>query len=164
MRRGSVAEDYRVWQGQDLMWTSSATAEYINRLQPRAVFVDSVGLGAGVVDRLRQLGYRVIGVNSGAKAGRDDKYSNLKAEMWDKMRQWLQELAVLPDREDFKKDLLAPTYSFDASGRLKIESKEDLKKRGMASTDIADALALTFAQPVPHADFKWNRPRFAEME
>jgi len=164
MRRGSVAEDYKVWQGQDLMWTSSATAEYINRLQPRAVFVDSVGLGAGVVDRLRQLGYRVIGVNSGAKAGRDDKYSNLKAEMWDRMRQWLQELAVLPDREDFKKDLLAPTYSFDASGRLKIESKEDLKKRGMASTDIADALALTFAQPVPHADLRRNRPRFAEME
>lgn len=164
MRRGRVLEGLEVWQGQDLMWTSSQTAEYINQLKPRAVFVDVVGLGAGVVDRLRQLGHKVIGVNSGARPGRDDKYANLKAEMWDKMRQWLQEGAVIPNREDLKKDLLSPTYEFDAGGRLKIESKDSLKKRGLPSTDIADALALTFAQPVAHADLRKQRQQYAEMD
>jgi len=163
-RRGRVVEDLLVWRGQDLMWTSSKTAEYINRYKPRAVFVDVVGLGAGVVDRLRQLGHKVIGVNSGAKPGREDKYANLKAEMWDKMRQWLQESAVIPAREDLKKDLLSPTYDFDGSGRLRIESKDSLKKRGLPSTDLADALALTFAQPVAASDFRACRPKFAEMD
>ena len=164
MRRGRVVEDLVVWRGQDLMWTSSETAEYINSLKPRAVFVDVVGLGAGVVDRLRQLGHRVIGVNSGSKARQSEKYANLKAEMWDKMRGWLQESAVIPNREDLKKDLLSPTYEFDGSGRLKIESKDSLKMRGLPSTDIADALALTFVQPVPSLDHQARRPRFAEMD
>ena len=162
-RRGRVVEDVQVWQGRDLMWTSSAVSGEINRCRPRAVFVDAVGVGAGVVDRLRQLGHRVIGVNSGARSGRADQYSNLKAEMWDKMRQWLSEGAVIPDREDLKKDLLATAYSFDAGGRLKIESKDELKKRVSFSTDLADALALTFAQPVPHEDLRVRRPQYAEM-
>lgn len=163
-RRGRALEALITWRGQDLMWTSSETAEHINRDKPRAVFVDVVGLGAGVVDRLRQLGHRVIGVNSGAKPGKPEKYANLKAEMWDKMRQWLQEDAVILARDDLRDDLLAPTYDFDAAGRLKIESKEDLKKRVKFSTDLADALALTFAQPVAHADLRARRQRFAEMD
>lgn len=164
MRRGRVVESLFVWRGQDLMWTSANVSEHINRLRPQAVFIDSVGLGAGVVDRLRQLGHRVIGVNSGSKPGQSEKFVNLKAEMWSKMRDWLQEGAVIPDREDLKKDLLAPTYDFDSAGRLKIESKDDLKSRIKFSTDIADALALTFAQPVAHTDLKARRPRFAEMD
>ena len=80
-RRGLVLEDIKIRQGQDLMRTASETAEAINIRRPQAVFVDVVGLGAGVVDRLRQLGHRVIGVNSGAKAADPDKFANLKAEM-----------------------------------------------------------------------------------
>ena len=163
-RRGQVLEDLTVWRGQDLMKTASEVAEAIGRDKPRAVFVDVVGLGAGVVDRLKQLGHRVLGVNSGARPGRPEAFANLKAEMWHKMRDWL-ETAVLPEeRADLKNDLLAPTYEFDASGRLKIESKDDLKKRGLASTDLADALALTFALPVAAADIRQRRPRFAEMD
>ncbi len=79
------------------------------------------------------------------------------------MRDWL-ESAVLPDRPDLKHDLLAPTYEFDAAGRLKIESKNDLKSRGLPSTDLADAMALTFAQPVPWEDFRVRRAKFAVMD
>ena len=146
------------------MWTASETSAAINRLKPRAVFVDSVGLGAGVVDRLKQLGHRVIGVNSGARSGRPDKYANLKAEMWDKLAQWLREdEPVLPDRKDLKDDLITPGYDYDSSGRLKIESKDEIKSRGLASTDLADALALTFAQPVAAADRTARRAKYAEM-
>jgi len=147
-RRGLVLEDLIVWRGQDLMRTATEMAEQINLHQPRAVFVDVVGLGAGVVDRLRQLGYKIIAVNSGAKASNPDKFVNLKAEMWSRMRDWLAEGAVVSDRPELRKDVLAPRYDFDHSGRLKIESKDDLKARGLLSTDCADALALTFAQPV----------------
>jgi phage terminase large subunit len=84
--------------------------------------------------------------------------------MWSKMRDWLGSGAVIPDHSDLRKDLLAPGYEFDHSGRLKIESKEDLKKRGLKSTDLADALALTFAYPVAAPDLRRARPKFAEMD
>jgi hypothetical protein len=147
-RRGRVLEEVIVRQGQDLMRTASEVAAAINLHQPQAVFIDAVGLGAGVVDRLRQLGHQPLAVNSGARASQPEKFVNLKAEMWAKMRDWLAEGACLPDLNELKKDLLAPAYEFDSAGRLKIESKDDLKARGLASTDLADALALTFAQPV----------------
>ena len=163
-RRGPVLEDVAVWRGRDLMATASETAAAINWHKPRAVFVDVVGIGAGVVDRLRQLGHRVIGINSGAKPSKPERFINLKAEMWQKMREWLDEGGIIPDRLDLKNDLLAPTYEFDHSGRLKIESKDDLKSRGLPSTDLADALALTFAQPVAAADVRAGRPKYAEMD
>lgn len=163
-RRGAVLEDLYVWRGRDLMWTASELAQAINRFQPKMVFIDSVGLGAGVVDRLKQLGHRVVGVNSGGRPARGDQYSNLKAEMWAQMRQWLVEDGVIPDRVDLRNDLLAPGYDFDSAGRLKIESKEELKKRGLPSTDLADALALTFAQPVAAVDKRQGRPAKAEMD
>jgi hypothetical protein len=156
-RRGLVLEDFTVRRGQDLMRTASETAEAINLHRPAAVFVDVVGLGAGVVDRLRQLGHRIIAVNSGSKASNPDKFVNLKAEMWSKMRDWLAEGAVVPDRPELRNDLLAPRYDFDYSGRLKIERKDDLKARGLPSTDLADALALTFAQPVAPVDRRGPR-------
>ncbi len=80
-RRGQVLEEVIVRRGQDLMKTASEVAGAINRTRPRAVFVDSVGLGAGVVDRLKQLGHKVIGVNSGARPVKPARFVNLKAEM-----------------------------------------------------------------------------------
>jgi pimeloyl-ACP methyl ester carboxylesterase len=163
-RRGRVLEDILIRRGQDLMRTASETAEAINRRRPQAVFVDAVGLGAGVVDRLRQLGHRVLGINSGSKALNPDKFVNLKAEMWSKMRDWLAESAVIPDRPELRDDLLAPRYDFDHAGRLKIESKDDLKERVRFSTDLADALALTFAQPVALARREPREQRFYDRD
>ena len=148
-RRGLEIEKLEVWRHKDLMFTSSVVAESIALENPRAIFVDAVGLGAGVVDRLKQLtNATVIGVQAGARPLRPERFSNLKAEMWHKMREWLMEGGRLPDRTDLKNDLLAPLYSYDHQGRLKIEGKDDLKSRGLSSPDLADALALTFAQPV----------------
>ncbi|UQZ90847.1 hypothetical protein C4J81_17180 [Deltaproteobacteria bacterium Smac51] len=153
-RRGRCVTLLETWRNQDLMYTASRTSELINRLKPQAVFVDVVGLGSGVVDRLIQLGHSVIGVNSGSRPRRPDKFVNLKAEMWSNMREWLQDIASIPDDQSLRTDLLAPMYDFDSSGRLKIESKDDLKKRGLPSPDLADALALTFAQPVGFIEIK----------
>ena len=163
VRRGAVLEYIEVWREPDTMKTVGRVGEAIDRLKPRAVFMDNVGLGLGPVDRLKQLGYRIIGVNSGQTAGRDDKYANLKAEMWWRMREWL-ETACIPDDSALRKDLLAPRRDYDSRNRLKVESKKDLKERVKFSTDIADALALTFAQPVAASDVRSRRPKYAEMD
>jgi hypothetical protein len=113
-----------------------------------------IGIGAGVVDRLIQLGYRnVVGVNSAEKAIAELEYMNLRAEMWGKMRTWL-DTAIIPFRDDeLRSDLIGPEYGFDAKNRIQLERKEDMKARGLASPDAADALALTFAMDVhPVAD------------
>lgn len=68
--------------------------------------------------------------------------------MWDAMAKWLQAGAVISNHAELKTDLAAPTYKFDAANKLVLEPKDKIKERGLRSTDIADALALTFAMPV----------------
>jgi hypothetical protein len=101
----------------------------------------------GVIDRLRQMGWDVIEVNFGGRAD-SPAFANKRTEMWATMRDWIKEGGILPNIADLKTDLSAPAYSFDASNRMVLERKEAMRKRGIRSPDIADALALTFAQPV----------------
>ena len=96
------------------------------------------------------MGRAPVAVNFGGKAT-NTKYANKRAEMWCELKAWLESGGALPDDEDLRDDLIAPEYSFDPSGRIKLERKEDMKKRGLASPDLADALALTFAYPVRSA-------------
>jgi len=78
-----------------------------------------------------------------------DKFANRRAEMWGTMRDWLKETPCrIPDSDSLHGDLSAPSYKFDSNSRLLIEKKDDIKKRGIASPDEADALALTFAAPI----------------
>lgn len=141
----------------DLMQLSSAVARLIDHYKPDVVFIDETGLGAGVVDRLRQLGYGVIGVHAGAKPDSTPTlgarrlgatFKNKRAEMWSRMREWVDQAAILPDDPVLRQDLETPGYSFDASDRLQLESKEQIKARGGKSPDVGDAIALTFAVPV----------------
>jgi hypothetical protein len=110
------------------------------------VFVDKVGIGAGVFGRLRELGYaNVVGVHSGERAAEDELYGNKKAELWANMKKWIEDVPCkLPDSEELASDLGSPGYKYDSSRRLMIEKKEDMKKRGIRSPDVGDALALTF--------------------
>lgn len=164
------ADSYR---GLDLMEITGRVARAIDTFRPDAVFVDAVGLGAGVVDRLRQLHYgRIIEVNAGARARQDRKFANKRAEMWALMRDWLAARGSIAGTDGLADDLLALTYGFDHANRLKLEAKKDLKARGLPSPDLADALALTFAETVAPEDlrtaFGWERAEpeaspFAEL-
>jgi hypothetical protein len=80
------------------------------------------------------------------RAGDSDEYARIRDELWAKVRDILQEGLSLPDDEELAGQLSAPKYKFDSAGRIVIESKEDMKKRGVDSPDRADALALTFYQ------------------
>jgi hypothetical protein len=148
LREGIYAHPPIVYKQIDLMQLVGHIVEQIERHDPDATFVDEGGLGAGVVDRLKQLGYKVVGVNFGAKAINDTRYANKRAEMWDACREWLEGGGVIPNEPAIKSDLISPTYSYDPSNRIKLESKDDMKKRGLPSPDVADALVLTWAFPV----------------
>ena len=112
-----------------------------------AIFVDGVGVGAGVVDRLQMLGHAVIEVNGGGTAFDEVTYYNATSEMWDRMRQWLRAGADLPSKDhDLRRALTSREYYFDEKDRVRMERKQDLKKRGLDSPDEADALAHTFAE------------------
>lgn len=136
------------WSKLDTMQIAGKVADIAGQESPQALFVDGVGVGGGVVDRLRQLGLRVIDVNSGARAGNAARYANKRAEMWSVMRKWLKDVGEIPNDDELALDLQAPEYKYDVQNRILLEKKEDMKKRGALSPDLADALALTFAEPV----------------
>ncbi|HEV7423941.1 MAG TPA: hypothetical protein VGO21_02000, partial [Candidatus Paceibacterota bacterium] len=119
----------------------------IDKERPTKMFIDCIGIGAGVVDRLQEMGYEcVVGVNVARSANNPDHFANLRAELWSEMRDWFnQDLTVqIPDDPDLQKELCGLGYDHNSSGRLIIESKKDARRRGMESPDMADALMMTF--------------------
>ncbi|WP_447593542.1 hypothetical protein [Aquipseudomonas campi] len=130
----------------------------------RMVFVDIGGLGAGIYDRLVELGYgdRVTAVNFGSKATDERKYFNKRSEMWGEMAEWVADMITpsVPDDDKLHADLTAPGYSHSSNGQIKLDSKEKIKKELGKSPDAGDALALTFALPIAASDIdmpEWKR-------
>lgn len=151
LRQGRKVLGVDSWQGKDTMEVVGLCVKVIQRYRLAKLFVDVGGLGAGVVDRLREMGYgqTVVPVNGGERPMDPNKYFNKRAEMWGLMKEWLEDQpASIPDDDAFQADLCGIKYAYDSNSRLKLERKEDMKKRGLRSPDEADALALTFAWPV----------------
>jgi hypothetical protein len=146
-RRGNVVTGFKTWQGLDLMQLTGAVVNEAEMDKPAEICVDSIGLGSGVADRLRELGYTVRDVNvSESPAFKNTKAAKLRDELWLNVKDWLgQRACKLPRDDDLRQELVGPTYTFTSNGNLKVEGKQELKKRGMRSPDIADALCLTFA-------------------
>lgn len=150
LRRGPVAYGLRRENGLDTMEVVDVALAIADEHLVETIFVDEGGLGAGVCDRLRQLGKNPIGVNFGSGSP-NAKYANTRARLWGEMGDWLLHGGI-PDDVQLKADLSAPTFKFDARHRIVLESKAEMKKRGLKSPDAADALALTFYAPVPPRD------------
>lgn len=150
-RQGLKASRPEVYRGIDNMTLADRVAGYIERWKPDAVFIDA-GNGGGVIDRLRQIGHRVIEVNFGGRPN-SPRFVNKRSEMWFDMRDWIAGGGAIPDIMELKQELATPTYRFDVADRIVLESKDDIRKRlpSAGSPDVADALALTFAYPV-HRD------------
>ena len=146
------------FKGLDTTQLVARVAELADRHRPDGIFVDGAGVGGGVVDQLRARGYRVFDVQAGAKADDDQKYQNKRVELWARVREWLQIGSIVADPQ-LADDLLAPEYDFDNAGRVRLETKEKMKGRGLASPDVADALALTFAANLARRDGAVSRRR-----
>lgn len=140
---------HKSWSGTDTMQTSGRIyAEWLDthpEERPHTIFVDSIGIGAGVVDRLGELGLPVVGVNVAESPGVSDLYLRQRDELWFAARKWLERRDCrLAEDDTLVAELSLPKYKFSSGGKLQVESKDDLKKRYPRSPDVADAFCLTF--------------------
>lgn len=150
-RQGKMSWRPLIWRELDLMTLADRIADEWASDQPEAVFVDQAGVGGGVIDRLRQIGIPVLAIDFGG-GPMDSRFQDRRSEMYWKMAEWLKKGGVIPDMADLRAEITAPIFQYKATGKItkfKLESKDDMRKRGLTSPDRADALALTFAAPVP---------------
>lgn len=169
-RFGNNKSSIALRQGRVVFWVKSVAkfdteqvadwvieeCEALPRL-PDQIAVDTIGVGAGVYDKLRRKWpERVVAVVSSEKV-EDGKFYNLRARMWSDGREWLKDGPVsLPRDLKLKTQLTAPRYTFKDS-KLLIESKDDMLKRGVQSPDDADAVVMTFAKPATIIKEKTDR-------
>ena len=147
VRQGRDIVAIKRYRGDDTMEVVGRVIEAIEEYNPALVVIDEGGLGAGVVDRLKEQRYKVKGVNFGNKSSKPIMYGNKRAEMWGAMREWLKSASIPPDKV-LKTDLISPLMKPDSKGTIYLEGKKEMKARGLASPDAADAIAVTFAFPV----------------
>lgn len=138
-------------QARDSMRLVTVAADILTKAydgqRVHTLFIDATGIGGPIGDRLRQLGHRnVVDVQFGAHAP-ERQYANMRAFMWARLREWLTKGAI-EKSSGLEMDLTGPGYAHNKQDQVVLESKEDMKKRGMDSPDDADALALTFAAPI----------------
>jgi len=167
-RQSNVVFELRAWNGLDLMQLSGAIVnEFESSLtKPAEILIDSIGVGAGVVDRLRELGLPVRGINVSESPSMAGTYLNLRAELWGKAKDWLSKRdCKLPKHDRLISELATVRYHFTSSGKTQVESKADIKRRGLPSPDFADAFVLTFASDaatIVHGSAwgagSWNKP------
>jgi hypothetical protein len=165
-RQGRKAYGLEYMQGADTMAVAGKVRGILEgKTKVDRIFIDIGGLGAGIVDRLHEMGFKSVvrGINFGGTANDPVRYRNKRAEMWGGVKEWLcQEAPVqIPDSDSLHADLVAPSYKFTSANQLLLESKEDMVKRGLRSPDGADALALTFAEPVVTPEMQTVRRRVA---
>lgn len=148
-RQGLWATEPRIYKQLSVTDVVDRVIYAMQEFKPDMVFIDSGNMGAGVIDRLRQLGYGNISeVAFGSKAGRSERYENLRAEMYFKLKAWLEAGGAIPNLPDLKTELSITEYKFSKRSRIILQPKEEIKDKMGKSPDIADALALTFAREV----------------
>lgn len=152
---------WRTWRGTDTVAGALKIVEMINEYQPDAVVIESIGPGQGIIDLLRSWNYKVLEVHPGAPSARKE-YLNVRAELWDKGREWIAVRGCLPNLDgDLFKQLTSIRYTAGGGGEsvLQMESKRNMKKRGLPSPDRADALMISFAHNVARRDQKTSGGR-----
>jgi hypothetical protein len=158
VRQGRDIIAIKRYKGEDTMEIVGRVIDAIEEYQPALVVLDEGGLGYGILDRLKEQRYKVVrGVNFGWKSKTPAMWQNKRAELWGEMKTWLKD-AALPNDRQLKADLTGPKQKINSSGAILLESKKDMKSRGLASPDAADAIAVTFAYPVAHREYR-ERPR-----
>ncbi len=152
--RDAVSIPWEVMHGLDTMQVAARVAAAYLRCRATVVMVDSGGVGGGVADRLRMMQIPVMDVDFGSKATNEDgvKCANKRAEIWKRMRDWLTGGAVPAQVQGsditLVDDLTAPRYGMNTRDEILLEGKADMRRRGVKSPNLADALACTFAFPV----------------
>lgn len=144
--RDARSRPFRKFKGLTLTKLADIAMREADIHKPDAIVVEATGVGAGLVDIMRDRGYKITEIHPGAAAEKHDLYINRRAEYWSMMRDWLYEEGCISNDTDLFTQLTTILYTLDRhEQRVKIEPKEEIKKRGLPSPDDADTLALTFA-------------------
>ena len=150
-RQGNVLiEPIKTWSGKDLMELAGIVlAEHDAvpySMRPQAIYIDAIGLGAGLADRLRELDLPAVAISVSETASLKDRFNRLRDELFWAAREWFEARDChIPQDDTLISELTGIRYKYLSSGKLKIESKDEMKKRGQRSPDVADAFVLTFA-------------------
>jgi hypothetical protein len=152
VRQGRDIVAIKRYSGEDTMAIVGRVIEAIEEFKPIMTVIDEGGLGYGILDRLTEQRYKVRGVNFGSRAKQSIAFGNKRAEIWNDMRNWLKTASIPEDRQ-LKADLIGPMKRPNSSGTIFLEGKKEMRSRGLASPDAADALAVTFAFPIAHREY-----------
>ena len=146
-RRGNTVEEIKTFREMDTMQLTGRVNAAIRDSKPDRVCVDEIGVGAGVVDRLREEGHRVRAINVARRARQPDLFANVRAEGYWHLRELFSTGQIdIPADNQLIGELAALRYSYDSQGRVLIESKDSIRQRGLPSPDKADALMLAFLE------------------
>ena len=165
-RQGNVLlEPVKSWQGKDLMetvgmvLTEYEATSFMER--PSEICVDSIGIGAGVCSRLQELGLPARSINVAESPSLGNRYARLRDELWFKAREWYEARdCSMPDQDELINELTSLRFKILSSGKFKAESKDELKRRGLRSCDLADAFVLTFGSQAMRAAGSVNHYSF----
>lgn len=146
----SLVEPVVSWAQVDLMQTTGRIVAMYEEtrayMRPKEICVDAIGIGAGVADRLREEGLPAKAVQVSEKPGIMERYLRERDELWFRAREWFDSREVtMPEDAVLQNELATVRYSFSSSGKLRVETKDEMRKRGLRSPDLADAFILTFA-------------------
>lgn len=169
-RRANVLlESVKIKRGYDTMqtvgWIRDEWGETAYDERPSEILVDVIGVGAGVVDRLRELGLPVRGINVGESAASKDRYMRLRDELWFRGREWLEARdCKIPDDPALIAELTCPKYKIMPNGRIKVDGKDELKADGFPSPDRADAFLLTLMGGFHKANVHDGKQRYRKPQ
>lgn len=157
VRSGKKVIWFQQWAKSDLMDTTGRIVNLIDRFNPHQINIDIIGIGAGVYDRLVELKYRPTPVNVAEAVSEKDKFTNLRAKIYFDLHKKFEDGEIgIPDDIELIAQLSGIKYKYNSRGQLQIESKEDMRKRGVKSPDKADALALSFMEANrPEPSIRW---------
>jgi len=156
IRQGGKVFPLMIYQSLDTMQLTSHVVDVYREHMPFAVYVDGIGIGAGVVDRLMQLGIPVVDVVASSASTQPREYANMRAQMWGGMREWLTNPDTdIPYDKDLQDDLTNLEYGYNAKFQIVLESKDSLKERVGKSPDTAESIAVTFC---PHKPIRKAQP------
>ena len=148
-RQGLWVDEPLVYKGLDTMDMAARVIDAMIRYKADMTFIDAGVMGAGVIDRIKQLGYNNISeVYFQGNALHEQRFENIRAEMYFKMLEWLKSGGAIPDMPELKSELSIVEYKFSKHGKIILQPKEEIKEKIGKSPDLADGLALTFARPV----------------